>query len=491
MSNSANLKLPYIAAAQAQKHVTHNEAVELLDALTQLTAVAFDTTLPPLTALDGQVWAIGSPAINAWAGRDGDLALWSNGGWVFIEPQAGWQAALGADVRVFDGTVWGPPLHQNLPGMGIRTTSDANNALAVASPATLFTHQGGGHQMKINKATATDTASLLFQTGFSGRVEMGTAGTDDFEVKTSADGITWASALTAFGATGRVQIGTGLEVQTGTPAAPAISFVGDTNTGLFQNAADTISFATGGTQRARLSATGLEVTGTLTGTAVQSSPTDTSAGRMLVVGAFGLGAGELANVNDPNTLTTSGKYRVFNAANMPTTGSFVLDHAQRFSGQAVQSCWLLFSPQRIYIRHFNSGAWTTWRIFSETIGAVTSFGGLVTGACMEPGSNANGRFERFAHGIQECWQTTLTAPNVNTAFGSRWRSADITWTYPASFMTAAIPTVVGQAVDGDCDVRVLSVTNSATVFRVVSDVSKSSAVTLHLRAKGRWADITV
>jgi hypothetical protein len=58
-------------------------------------------------------------------------------------------------------------------------------------------------------------------------------------------------------------------------------------------------------------------------------------------------------------------------------------------------------------------------------------------------------------------------------------------------MTAAIPTVVGQAVDGDCDVRVLSVTNSATVFRVVSDVSKSSAVTLHLRAKGRWADITV
>ena len=32
-----NLNLPFIMPAQAQKHVTHNEAIELLDAIVQLT----------------------------------------------------------------------------------------------------------------------------------------------------------------------------------------------------------------------------------------------------------------------------------------------------------------------------------------------------------------------------------------------------------------------------------------------------------------------
>ena len=36
MENSANLQLPYIMPSQAQKHVTHNEAVRTLDALVQL-----------------------------------------------------------------------------------------------------------------------------------------------------------------------------------------------------------------------------------------------------------------------------------------------------------------------------------------------------------------------------------------------------------------------------------------------------------------------
>ena len=37
MSDSTtNLLLPYLMAAQAQKHVTHNEALRLLDGLVQL-----------------------------------------------------------------------------------------------------------------------------------------------------------------------------------------------------------------------------------------------------------------------------------------------------------------------------------------------------------------------------------------------------------------------------------------------------------------------
>lgn len=48
MSNlSPRLSLPYIAAAQAQKHVTHNEAVQQLDILAQLTLEGIDQSTPP------------------------------------------------------------------------------------------------------------------------------------------------------------------------------------------------------------------------------------------------------------------------------------------------------------------------------------------------------------------------------------------------------------------------------------------------------------
>jgi len=35
---TTNLALPYILAAQAQKHVTHNEALRLLDGIVQLSS---------------------------------------------------------------------------------------------------------------------------------------------------------------------------------------------------------------------------------------------------------------------------------------------------------------------------------------------------------------------------------------------------------------------------------------------------------------------
>jgi len=48
MSTSSNLKLPFIQASQAQKHVTHNEAIRSLDALIHLSAISMTNTPPPL-----------------------------------------------------------------------------------------------------------------------------------------------------------------------------------------------------------------------------------------------------------------------------------------------------------------------------------------------------------------------------------------------------------------------------------------------------------
>ena len=56
---SPNLVLPYLMPSQAQKHVTHNEALQLLDAVVQLTVEAFGATTPPASPAAGQVWALG------------------------------------------------------------------------------------------------------------------------------------------------------------------------------------------------------------------------------------------------------------------------------------------------------------------------------------------------------------------------------------------------------------------------------------------------
>lgn len=205
---STRLALPYLMPAQAQKHVTHNTALERLDVLVQLVVQGFDATTPPVSLTEGEVHALGTGATGAWLGQDGQLAAFLGGGWVFVTPAEGWQAVQSgtATLRILSGGSWQAVGEntQNLTGVGINTTSDATNRLAVAAPATLLSHEGAGHQLKINKAAAGDTGSLLYQTNWSGRAEMGLTGNDDFVVKVSADGNSWATALQVAGATGHV-----------------------------------------------------------------------------------------------------------------------------------------------------------------------------------------------------------------------------------------------------------------------------------------------
>ncbi|MGB3554282.1 MAG: DUF2793 domain-containing protein, partial [Jannaschia sp.] len=128
-----------------------------------------------------------------------------------LVPSEGWRVhmvALGADV-VHRGGVWGVPA-ASADQLGINAAADATNRLAVGADATLLTHDGAGHQLKLNKANTSETASLLFQTGFSGRAEMGCAGEDAFTVKVSADGAAWTTALRLDPATGEA---TGAAVQ--------------------------------------------------------------------------------------------------------------------------------------------------------------------------------------------------------------------------------------------------------------------------------------
>jgi hypothetical protein len=86
-----NLALPYIAAAQAQKHVTHNEALDRLDGLVQLSVKDRDLTAPPGSPADGDRYIVATGATGAWAGWDGDAALFSGGAWLRLNPREGWR----------------------------------------------------------------------------------------------------------------------------------------------------------------------------------------------------------------------------------------------------------------------------------------------------------------------------------------------------------------------------------------------------------------
>ncbi|KIN62909.1 Ribonuclease III [Sulfitobacter noctilucicola] len=213
---SPSLSLPYIQPAQAQKHVTHNEALRILDAITQLTVISSTLTSPPAQAAIGDRYIVADAATGAWAGRETNIAVWAENAWQFFTPQIGWRAdisATGEEIR-FDGTDWqiaggGAVDLQNILVLGVNTAADTTNKLAVSSDATLLNNAGGGHQLKLNKAAAADTASLLFQTGFSGRAEMGTAGNDNFSIKVSADGNNFKTAMRTEAATGAVQFPSG------------------------------------------------------------------------------------------------------------------------------------------------------------------------------------------------------------------------------------------------------------------------------------------
>jgi hypothetical protein len=210
MTATPNLTLPYLAAGQAQKHVTVNEALRMLDALLHLSVLTRGLAAPPSGPMEGSRYIIASGPTGAWAGHAGKIAAFQDGGWLFYLPKEGWRAWVADEDKLFahDGTVWvqiGGAL-QNQPFIGVNATADTTNRLAVSAPATLLNHEGAGHQLKLNKAAAGQTASILFQTGFSGRAEMGTAGVDAFSFKVSTDGSAWSTAM-HIAADGKVGIG--------------------------------------------------------------------------------------------------------------------------------------------------------------------------------------------------------------------------------------------------------------------------------------------
>jgi hypothetical protein len=141
---------------------------------------------------------VGAPASGTFAGREGTLATWRDGTWTFRMPMIGWRLFDQSTRRlmVFDGSAWQPVgASDRIDRLGIGTPADGDNRLAVASPSSLFTHDGSDHRLTVNKAAVDAVASLLFQESYVGHAEIGLLGSDQLGVKVSNDGRSWRLAM--------------------------------------------------------------------------------------------------------------------------------------------------------------------------------------------------------------------------------------------------------------------------------------------------------
>ncbi|MGL4975205.1 MAG: DUF2793 domain-containing protein [Bosea sp. (in: a-proteobacteria)] len=126
MSDTLNLVLPLMAAAQAQKHVTHNEALTQLDALVHLAVLSRTVSSPPGSVTDGTRYLVPPSATGAFVGKAGQVGWYDNGVWRFLVPKAGWIAFVAAENALlgFDGANWLPL--QQLTGAAALAVSNPN-----------------------------------------------------------------------------------------------------------------------------------------------------------------------------------------------------------------------------------------------------------------------------------------------------------------------------------------------------------------------------
>jgi len=370
---SAILGLPYIQPSQSQKHVTHNEALASLDALVQAAVKGRTLVTPPAAPQTGDAWLVApSGAVNAWAGQENALTWWDGAGWRFAAPRPGWTVydlAEGGPL-VFDaaqGWIRLPVSLDGLDMLGVNGAADTTNRLAVSSSAVLLNHQGAGHQLKINKAGATDTASLMFQTGFSGRAEMGTAGNNDFSIKVSPDGAAWTEAL-------RVD----------------------------------------------------RTSGQVTGAAVQSGPSDATPGRLMKTGAFGIGGLSpfLSDISvTDNSLpaggvfgfsTAGGRYRRAGGGHTRPDDPVAACHGRRRGAGDGRRRGIGDPPGHHAVTGAHLGRLVA--LAADILGTVSQTGGVATGAIIETGTNANGTYTRWADGTQIC-RGVITVASVSCSIG--------------------------------------------------------------------------
>ncbi len=183
MTETANLHLPLLSAAQAQKHVTMNEALSRIDAVVQMRLVSITETTPPTPVTDGMCYGVPTGAVNAWAGQAGAIAIAVNNGWDFIAPKQGFTAFV-MDVgqpAIHDGTDWRLGAVSLLPsGAGMRILATETDEVLTAGAS---------------QTTAAIIPERAIVFGVTGRVLTAIAGPTSWRLGVEGDDLRYGSGL--------------------------------------------------------------------------------------------------------------------------------------------------------------------------------------------------------------------------------------------------------------------------------------------------------
>ena len=204
MSNTPHLGLPFLEAAQAQKHVTVNDSLRALDALVQLSVKDANLTVPPGSPVEGDRHIVAASATGAWAGKDNQIAAWQDSAWAFFVPVIGWLAWEESGERwlVYDGAAWQAGPRSSL---GARSANGAATRLAIVEEE----HTLAAASTSDTTMTIPDRAVVI---GVTGLVTQAITGATSWDLGVVA-------ATNRYGNTIGVTLGSTLNGVSGTPTA--------------------------------------------------------------------------------------------------------------------------------------------------------------------------------------------------------------------------------------------------------------------------------
>ena len=110
MTNTTRYSFPQISASQAQKEITHNQSLWMIDGLMGCVVETRQDESPPSSYSEGELYLIPdvSAAGGAWGGYEGEIAHYYNSTWYFYPPTEGMRIWVKDEAieLLYNGATW-------------------------------------------------------------------------------------------------------------------------------------------------------------------------------------------------------------------------------------------------------------------------------------------------------------------------------------------------------------------------------------------------
>lgn len=106
--STTQLGLSTMTEAQALAYLLINDSLVKIDAIIQLSVKDRGLTSPPGSPVEGDRYLIAATATGTWTGHDGQIAIYTGGGWVYLTAKEGWKVWIDDEdlLVIYDGSSW-------------------------------------------------------------------------------------------------------------------------------------------------------------------------------------------------------------------------------------------------------------------------------------------------------------------------------------------------------------------------------------------------